>query len=258
MYRAAFAPPPSAAAAWSLRLAGFGLLVSLLGVFLARSRTIDPATGLVIIGASWLFAAAGVLLALLAAASIWRTARPGAGTALAGLLLSLLLLSPAIYFAVQAVRLPVLNDISTDLADPPDFLRTSRAMAARNGQTPPAVDAAAREAQRRAYPYVQPVLLDMEVDEAFALVLKAVAARGWRVSDQGLPGGRIRIGHIDAVDRSLVLGFADDITIRLRPLAGQTRIDVRSASRFGAHDFGANAQRIAAFATELQGQLDAR
>jgi uncharacterized protein (DUF1499 family) len=48
------------------------------------------------------------------------------------------------------------------------------------------------------------------------------------------------------------------VTIRLRPLAGQTRIDMRSASRVGRHDFGANARRIQRFAQEVQAQLDAR
>ncbi|NBU21594.1 DUF1499 domain-containing protein [bacterium] len=62
----------------------------------------------------------------------------------------------------------------------------------------------------------------------------------------------------DAVDRSLVMGFPQDVTIRLRPLAGQTRIDIRSASRIGKHDFGDNARRIQRFAQELQVQLDAR
>ena len=52
--------------------------------------------------------------------------------------------------------------------------------------------------------------------------------------------------------------FAEDVTIRVRPLAGQTRIDLRSASRFGGHDFGSNARRVQAFSDELQAQLDAR
>ena len=171
---------------------------------------------------------------------------------------SLVLLAPAGFFAVQAVRLPLLNDVTTDLDDPPDFMRTSKAMAVRGGVFPTGVDAATRALQRQAYPQLQPILLDMEVDEAWAIVLKAVAARGWRIADQSLPGGRVRIGHIDAVDKTMVLGFSDDIAIRLRPLAGQTRIDLRSASRVGRHDFGANARRVAAFAAELQSQLDAR
>ncbi len=52
------------------------------------------------------------------------------------------------------------------------------------------------------------------------------------------------------------MGFRDDVTIRIRPLAGQSRIDIRSVSRLGRHDFGANARRIAAFAEQLQTQLD--
>ena len=54
------------------------------------------------------------------------------------------------------------------------------------------------------------------------------------------------------------MGFPDDITIRIKPLAGQTRIDVRSVSRYGRNDFGANAKRIGAFAQELQNQLDTK
>ena len=90
------------------------------------------------------------------------------------------------------------------------------------------------------------------------MVQKAIAARGWRIIDQTRPGGRSGIGHVDMVDRTLIMGFQDDVTVRLRPLAGQTRIDIRSASRTGRHDFGANAKRIQRFAEELQTQLDAR
>jgi uncharacterized protein (DUF1499 family) len=105
---------------------------------------------------------------------------------------------------------------------------------------------------------VSPIILDLEADEAWQIVQKAVAARKWRIVDQVMPGGRIGIGHIDAVDKTLLMGFPQDVTIRVRPLAGQTRIDIRSASRFGRHDFGGNARRIQRFAQELQTQLDAR
>ena len=258
MYLTPFEATLTPAAGWSLRMAMFGLLVAAFGVLLARIRAVDPVTALVILGFAWLFALGAVLLALAAAVTIWQSGQGGTSTLVGAVLLAAALLAPAAYFAVQAVRLPLLNDVSTDLADPPDFMRSARAMAARAGQVPGPVDAALREAQRRAYPGVQPIVVDLDIEEAWQLVLKAIAARGWRISDQSLPGGRIRIGHIDAVDRTLILGFADDITLRLRPLPGQTRIDLRSASRYGRHDFGANARRIAAFAAELQAQLDAR
>ena len=189
---------------------------------------------------------------------IWRTGRRGAGKIVGGIMLAAILLGYPAWLAAQAVRLPSLNDVSTDLVDPPDFARSSRAAAARNGAAHPPIPPDWREAQRRAYTDVQPIVLDLEAEEAWQIVQKAVAARNWQIVDQVLPGGRSGIGHVDAIDRSLIMGFPEDVTVRLRPLAGQTRIDVRSASRFGRHDFGANARRIQRFAQELQTQLDAR
>jgi uncharacterized protein (DUF1499 family) len=72
------------------------------------------------------------------------------------------------------------------------------------------------------------------------------------------PGGRIGDGRVEAIDRTPVMRFPDDITVRIRPGAGQSRVDVRSASRYGRHDFGANARRIERFARQMQEQLDAR
>jgi uncharacterized protein (DUF1499 family) len=53
------------------------------------------------------------------------------------------------------------------------------------------------------------------------------------------------------VDRTLLLRLPDDITVRIRPRADGTRIDIRSASRLGHHDFGANAARIRRFLEEV-------
>ena len=102
------------------------------------------------------------------------------------------------------------------------------------------------------------VEVELEGDDAYQLILRAVQALGWKIIDQSAPGGRAGLGHIDAVARTLVMGFPDDITIRVQPLAGQTKIDVRSVSRYGRNDFGVNARRIERFAEELQTQLDAK
>ena len=40
------------------------------------------------------------------------------------------------------------------------------------------------------------------------------------------------------------MGFRDDVMIRVTPIGQGTRLDMRSASRFGTHDLGANASRI--------------
>ena len=253
-----FHQPVSQAALWSLRLASFGAVVAGLAALLAHFRAIDPLAGLVVLAGAGLFALAAILLAAAAAVAVWRTGAQGTAMALAGLALSLLVLAYPAAFAVQAVRLPVLSDVTTDIADPPEFALSAKALAARGGKTPGDVSAATRQAQLRAYPAVQSKLVDAEGSEALQLVLKVIALRGWKVVEQTAPGGRSGLGHIDAVDRTRMMSFPDDIAIRLRPLPGQTRVDVRSVSRYGLHDFGTNARRIEAFMTELQAQADAR
>ncbi len=260
MRRLIIEEPKSAAALWSWRLALFALAVAAIGIGIgiARAAPAEILSGLSVLAAAFLVACASLLFAATGAVIIWRTGRGGFAAVVGAVVVSGLFLAYPAWLAVQSVRLPLMNDISTDLTDPPAFSRSSAALAARGPRTPSDTPETARDDQRRAYPNVQPIILDLEADEAYRLVLQAATARGWRIIDQTRPGGRSGVGRIDAVDRSLILGFPEDVTIRVRPLAGQTRIDIRSASRYGRHDFGTNAARIARFAQELQTQLDAR
>lgn len=250
--------PWSRAALWSRSVAVFAATVAILAVLLARLDVISPVSALASVGAAVALALVALLLVGAACVSIWNTGRRGTGAALGGGFIALLTLAYPAWLAVEAVRLPVLSDISTDIANPPYFSLSSDAYAARNGFQPKGVPQKARLAQRPAYPDVEPIVVDLDADEAFALVLKAAKAVGWKVVDQRPPGGRTGEGHADFVDKTLVMGLDDDVTIRLKPLPGQTRIDLRSASRYGRHDFGANARRILAFAEELQTQLDSK
>ncbi len=109
-----------------------------------------------------------------------------------------------------------------------------------------------RDEQRRYYPGLQPVVLDLAGDDAFDLVLKTVKAKGWKILEAVPPLGKFGTGHIDAVATTRIMALPDDVAIRIRPLAGQTRVDIRSASRIGRHDLGANAARIQTLADELQ------
>ncbi len=258
MRRLILEEPWSAAALWSRRLSLFALTVGVMSVGLARSGAVEVSAVLAVFGVAVLIACLGLLLGGAGSVVIWRTGRRGVGSIVGAVCLAALLLGYPAWLVAQAVRLPALNDISTDLNDPPAFARSSRALAAREQIVHDAIPQQSREAQRRAYPSVAPIILDLDADEAWQIVEKAVAARKWQVVDHIPPGGRIGLGHIDAVDKTLLMGFPQDVTIRVRPLAGQTRIDIRSASRFGRHDFGENARRIRRFAEELQTQLDAR
>src|ERR1700730_5680790 len=53
-----------------------------------------------------------------------------------------------------------------------------------------------------------------------------------------------RDGFIEAIARTPILGFRDDVVVRVRPTSDGARIDVRSASRYGRHDLGTNAARV--------------
>ena len=258
MRRVIIEEPTSVAAVWSRRLALFAIAVAGIGIVLARVSPNDVIAALSVLSAAFGVACVALLFALTGVVIIWRTGRGGVSHVVGAIFLAALLLAFPAYLAIQSIRLPLINDISTDLSDPPAYSRSAAALAARGPKTPGEIPDSTRDDQRRAYPDVQPIVLDLEADEAYRLVQQAVAARGWRVVDQTRPGGRTGIGHVDAIDRTLIMGFPDDVTIRIRPLAGQTRIDIRSASRYGRHDFGANANRIRRFALELQTQLDAR
>ncbi len=258
MKRIAWEEPVSAAARWSLRFALFAMALSVIAILIIRARVVDVTSGVSVFGFAILSACAAILLAVAASVIIWRTGRKGMSLAVLGVLLAALVLAWPLWLTIQAMRLPILNDISTDINNPPGFSRSTRALEARNGHAPVEIPAEARLPQTRAYPAVQPIVIDLDGDEAFQLVLVAAKAMGWEVIESSAPGGRLGDGRIEAIERTLIMRFPDDITIRVRPGAGQSRIDVRSASRFGRHDFGVNARRIERFARQMQEQLDAR
>lgn len=237
------------------RLAVLAAAVALVGVVAAR-RGLDPPSALAILGGAIVLACGAALCALAAFASIWRTGRKGAGQALTGLVLAVALLAYPAVLAEHARRLPPLEDISTDTIDPPAFSLSRQALAAREGTTPASVAASLREAQARAYPKILPILIDLDGPDALSAVRKAITAAGWQIVEIRPPGARSGQGHIDAVARSLVLGFPYDITVRLRPLAGQTRIDLRSVARHGAYDLADNPRHVEAFERALEAEIE--
>ena len=87
------------------------------------------------------------------------------------------------------------------------------------------------------------------------MVHKAVERLGWEIVSAAAPEGEAP-GRIEAVAYTLVMGFADDVVIEVTPAADESRIDVRSASRYGNHDFGANARRITRLFDEVKAVLE--
>lgn len=233
-------------------LAGSAAGVALLAVLATRFGGIPQANGVMLIGLAILLAVLAAASALFAFAAIWRSGAPGAGLAARGLLLALLTLAWPGYLAVAAIALPQLADIATDLDDPPSFSRSRAALDARGGRAPPEFDRERWTELPEPYGDLRPIELDLAPEEAMRLAQRAATNLGWRIVDAAAPAGRTGVGRIDAVARSLLLRLPDDITIRIRPGAGETRLDLRSASRLGRHDFGANAKHIRDFKAEIE------
>jgi uncharacterized protein (DUF1499 family) len=98
--------------------------------------------------------------------------------------------------------------------------------------------------QRTAYPDIVPLELDVPTKTAYDAALALVTKRKWYIGDARSPTLARRDGVIEAVARTPIMGFRDDVVIRVTPVGQGTRVDMRSASRFGNHDLGANASRI--------------
>lgn len=256
--RLVFEEPVSRAALWSRRLAWFALAVLLLAILVFRTG--EPnLQGLAPVAAAYVFVLLALLLSLLAFARIWQSGHRGVGMASGAFLLCMLMLAPTAYVGFRLATLPALADVSTDIDDPPAFSRSRVALDARNGRVPPDLAPDRRRLlQRPAYPKAVPIVLEVPAEIAFEIARRAALARGWQVLESSRPGGRSGAGRIEAVALSRILRTSEDITIRVRPRADGSRIDIRSASRLGPHDLGVNAARIAAFADEVELLVDAR
>jgi uncharacterized protein (DUF1499 family) len=253
MRRLIIEEPVTRPAVWSPRIAWFALAVTAIALALVRFELAEFTAGAVALGLGLALALVAVLCAAAAYLRIWTEGRRGLGKAVWGMILGVAILAYPGYFAARGLLLPRMNDISTDTENPPAFSRSRAALEARGGRVPPEVDPAVRRLQRPAYPQVAPLTLDLAPEEAFEIARKAAERRGWRIVESVPPGGRIGLGRIEAVDRTFLLRLPDDVTVRLRPRADGTRIDVRSASRLGRHDLGANAARIRRYLDEVSG-----
>lgn len=156
----------------------------------------------------------------------------------------LLLLLPIMGLGSQALKarsVPRIHDISTDLLDPPRY-QVIVELRGDNSNALDKRDNALNQQQQAAYPHLKTIKTTSSPDQAFGLALQTAKDLSWDVVSQD-----ITQGIIEAVDTSLLFGFKDDIVIRIRGNNTGSLIDLRSVSRIGRSDLGANAERIGKF-----------
>jgi uncharacterized protein (DUF1499 family) len=249
-----FGEERSALATWAGRLGIFALVVAALSAVVVRTGLLEIGPALATFAAALACAALAVLLALASSVPIWRQGKTGIGRAVLGLFLGAALLAYPAYLGSRALKLPAINDITTNPADPPRFAVLARLRPRGSSDYPGAASAAL---QREAYPAIEPLQVSATPQVAYEATLALVQKRKWRVVDALAPSPARRNGTIEAIAQTMLMGFRDDIAIRVSPSGGGAQIDMRSASRYGKHDFGANAARIVSFLSDLDDAISA-
>lgn len=169
------------------------------------------------------------------------SSRRGFSFAVAGLVIGLVVAGLPWQWWQKAQRVPPIHDITTDTETPPVFV----AILPLRADAPNTADYGGPEVaaqQRAGYPDLGPLMLQTAPQPAFARALDAAGDMGWEIVAAESGDGRI-----EATATTFWFGFKDDVVVRITPTDSGSRIDVRSVSRVGRSDVGANAERIAAY-----------
>lgn len=243
-------------ARWSRRLGFFAVPLAVITTLLHRFADLDTTAGLVLLGITVTLALGALVLGIGAFAVIWQRGYKGMPQAAVGMLCAVLVLAWPTWRAAHLAYLPAINDVTTDWFSPPQFRQAARLRAPSDLSTDyPGQEFAIR--QGAAYPEIVPLFLGYPANEVYFAARELAADRGWEEVGAIAPGFDGE-GRIEAVARTLVFGFADDVVIVVkREGPNETRVDMRSASRIGRHDFGENAARIYDFLTDLTKRLEA-
>jgi uncharacterized protein (DUF1499 family) len=246
--------PLSRLAVWARRMALFALVATILSIIIVRSGVLEIWPGLATFLGALGLAVLALLLAFAAFAVIWKDGLSGMGHCLAAIGISLALLAYPAYLGVQMRRLPWIYDITTDVIDPPRFEALARI---RPRDANPVIYAglSAAEKQHGAYPDIEPLDTDATPQAAYNVALQVITKRKWNIVARRPPEGPRREGRIEAVARTAIMGFRDDVVVRVRTGEDGARIDARSSSRYGTFDFGTNASRIRRLMEDIDDEL---
>lgn len=260
--------PISRLAVWSLRLALFALAATFIAIIIVRSGALDIVPALSTLAGALVLAVVAIVMALGAGIVIWFQGCGGVRQALFAILIGCALIAYPAYLGVKAYKLPSIYDITTDPIDPPQFDAIAR-LRPRDANSVTYQGLYAAELQHTAYSDIEPEETSATPQEAYDAAMKVITRRRWRIVDSRPPqpaappparGTNPRQAReepasdavIEAVARSLILGFREDVVVRIRATSDGTRIDVRSASRYGRNDLGSNAARV----RDLIGSID--
>jgi uncharacterized protein (DUF1499 family) len=221
-------------------------LLLVFGAIAANRGWLEPIQG-------FSFFLGGSIVALLSAVGLAGAAAIGAAlgkpwrrSAVVGAIVPLL---ATVWLVLSRLKNPVppIHDITTDMTDPPTFAALDAAANAYDAEE-------VGPQQSAAYPDVKPI----EVPAAPAAAFERAVATARAMPDWEVVRSDPASGAIEATSTSRVFRFVDDVSIRVRPSGAGARIDLRSRSRVGESDLGANAARILAFRAAFESGVAGR
>src|ERR1700693_1194953 len=228
--------PPSRLALWARRVALFSLAATLIAVIIVRSGALEIVPALSTLAGALVLAVLAILLAIGAAIVIWFEGVGGAKEAATALFIGLALIAYPLFLGVKGYRLPAIYDIPTDPIDPPRFEAIAR-LRPRDANPITYAGLYAAEQQRAAYSDIEPDDTTATPQEAYDAAMKIITKRRWRVVDapppldgprgidtRASPAASLRDSIIEAVARTPILGFRDDVVVRIRATTDGARI----------------------------------
>lgn len=151
------------------------------------------------------------------------------------------------FVGTEGLRAPAIHDITTDWETPPELILTASLRG--TGDHPVKYQGGELiETQLDAYPDIGPLFLEYPADQVLAAAKEVADSLGWQIT-----GVRHNPLALEAVSTSRLFGFKDDVAVRVVAIdSGRSRVDIRSASRVGQGDLGANATRVRVFQRRLE------
>src|SRR6266403_248388 len=248
--------PVSSLATWTRNLAVFAVVAVVVSILILRFGFLEMKPALATFFGALALAGLSILIGFAAFAAIWQNGTRGMSRILLAFVLDAGVLAYPAYLALQYRKLPPIHDITTDPINPPRFEALASLRSGDGANTAVYAGLYSAEQQRKAYPDIEPVQLEIPVDRAYAVTLRLVNKRKWLVIDERAPQPPRGIGRIEAVARTPIMGFREDVSIRVTPDGEGSRVDIRSSSRYFESDLGSNAARVARLIDDINNAVD--
>lgn len=284
--------PVSFAAFWARRLALFALMLMLASWLATRFGPVLEVHFLALYLSACALAGLALLGAFIGLINLWRVGAEGGKSSIAAVFLAVPVLLPGAYAGWLYQSHPVLYEVTSDLLDPPAWIKPPAYDQFWLGPRPPA-DAATREAQYFAYPGLITHRYDASLDRVVKAIRGATADRRIKLADEtvpaavrereeeeaqpeilgGIPVPRRRpetiivvpgapstpppvpLAVFQGVVTDRITGFPYDVVIRAREAGDSTLADIRVAARYGRADLGVSASIADAFLKALDEQM---